>query len=180
MEAQKPKKKFRLGMRSIKTLCSATIITLVYSWIGRNPCFACIGAVFGMGNVVKAGLKNGGNRFVGSILGGLVVLPFYPLYRHEFLGIPGWIYLTLGLAVILILGQLLGADGGIQPGAVVFYVVLLTVPENAFVAYTINRMIDTGIGVALSVLINRVLPSPQEADPHAKIFRLPKGLRLRH
>lgn len=179
MDSSAPKKrKFTLGMRAIKTLISTAIITLIYSIIGRNPCFACIGAVFGMGNVVKTGLKNGGNRFVGTIMGGLVAIPFYPLYKEEILGIPGFVYLTLGLAVILIIGQLLGADGGIQPGAVVFYVVLLTVNENNFVAYTLNRMIDTGIGVALSVVINELFPSPFEEHPTA-LARWFQSLRKR-
>ncbi len=166
METKAPKKKpFTLGMRAIKTLASTGILTLVYSLIGRNPCFACIGAVFGLGNVFQAGLKNGGNRFIGTILGGLIAIPFYPLFHHEPLGIPGWVFLTAGLAVLLIVGQLLGADGGIQPGAVVFYVVLLTVNENNYIAYTINRMIDTGIGVALSLLINRIFPPPRAEKP---------------
>ncbi len=175
MQALKPKKKpFHVGMRTIKTLISAGLVTFVYSLLGRNPCFACIGAVFGMGAQWKSGLKNGGNRFVGSIIGGLVAIPFYPLYKHETFGIPGFVYLTLGLAVILIVGQWLGADGGIQPGTVVFYVVLFTVNETNFVSYTIARMIDTGVGVALSVGINMLFPSPLEEKPFKYAIRLGK------
>ncbi len=180
MEQSPPKKhRFTLGMRAIKTLIATAILTLAYSLIGRNPCFACIGAVFGMGNMLKTSLKAGGNRFVGTLMGGLVAIPFYPLYRHQALGVPGFVYLTLGLAVILVIGQLLGADGGIQPGAVVFFVVLLTVNESNFVKYIIDRMIDTGIGVALALFINAVIPSPHEENPRAvwEWFRLGKGKR---
>ena len=49
-----------------------------------------------------------------------------------------------------------------QPGAVVFYVVLYTVAEHLFVSYTINRIIDTGLGVLLSLIINTIFPSPME------------------
>ncbi len=87
------KKRFLLGMRAVKTLIATALIALVYSLFGRNPCFACIGAVFGMGNAMKESFRHGGNRFIGTLMGGLVAIPFYPLYRHEVLGIPGFVYL---------------------------------------------------------------------------------------
>ena len=155
----------RVGWRMIKTMISATLIVAAYSLWDRNPCFACIGAVFGMGNVMMDGMKSGGNRFIGTIMGGVIALLFYPLYHDELWGVPGWIYLTAGLLILLYIGEMLGAIGGIQPGSVVFYVVILTVPETSFVTYTVNRMIDTGIGVALSLLIDRVFPSPKEEAP---------------
>ena len=39
-----------IGKRTLKTMLSVGIIILVYTLLDRNPCFACIGAVFGMGN----------------------------------------------------------------------------------------------------------------------------------
>lgn len=39
-----------LGQRSIKTAIVATLIVLIYAVIpDHNPTFACIGAIFGMG-----------------------------------------------------------------------------------------------------------------------------------
>ncbi len=155
----------KIGWRMIKTLLAAALIALAYSTQGRNPCFACIGAVFGMGNVLVGGSKSGGNRFIGTIMGGVIALLFYPMYHYELWGIPSWIYLSIGLFVLLYIGELLGAIGGIQPGAVVFYVVILTVPEATYIEYTINRMIDTGIGVFVALGLDRLLPSPQEEPP---------------
>ncbi len=146
-------------------MLAATLIALVYSLWGRNPCFACIGAVFGMGNVLAGGLKSGGNRFIGTIMGGVIALLFYPMYHYELWGIPSWIYLSIGLLILLYIGELLGAIGGIQPGAVVFYVVILTVPEATYIEYTLNRMLDTGIGVAVALGLDRLLPSPKEEAP---------------
>ncbi len=171
---EKKKRRVSLGLRTTKTLIATATLAVCYSIVGRNPCFACIGAVFGMGHVFHAGLKNGGNRFIGTLLGGVVAILFYPLYHDAPLGIPGWVYLTAGLAVLLVIGQLLGADGGIQPGAVVFYVVLLTVSESNHIRYTVNRVIDTGIGVGLSLLINRIFPSPKEESPLPRLFLPPR------
>ena len=60
----------KVGMRTVKTVISATLVAIVYGLINDytplsvNPCFACIGAVFGMGNVWKGGLFNFISRYV--------------------------------------------------------------------------------------------------------------------
>ena len=157
-----PKRTFtlpRVGLRVAKTMISVTLVALVYSLIGRNPCFACIGAVFGMGPGLTESKRSGGNRIVGTIVGGLVALGFFPLYFYRPLGIPSWVFLALGLFVLLYGSQLLGVQSTIQPGVVVYFVVIFTVPAERFVTYIIDRIIDTGIGVALSLGISRAFPS---------------------
>lgn len=61
---QHPHPDFRLhvGWRTIKTAVTAMLVALVYSLIGRNPAFACIGVIFGMGTDMPDSIKNGGNR----------------------------------------------------------------------------------------------------------------------
>ena len=39
-----------IGIRSVKTAIAATLCALIYLPLGRNPAFACIGAVFGTGS----------------------------------------------------------------------------------------------------------------------------------
>ena len=70
-------------MRIFKTLGAVLLVCAAYGLLGgRNPCFACIGAVFGMGSFWREGVRHGGNRFLGTLLGGLVVIPFYWLYTN--------------------------------------------------------------------------------------------------
>ncbi len=76
----------------------------------------------------------------------------------------------------MIIGQLLGSGGGIQPGSVVFFVVLLTVNETNFVGYTLNRVLDTGIGVGVALLINALI-RPPEGTPPLRIKTLLKSRR---
>lgn len=38
-----------VGQRNVKTALSASLCALIYYFLGRNPAFACIGAIFGMG-----------------------------------------------------------------------------------------------------------------------------------
>ena len=154
----KEKHHFRLppiGMRVFKTLLSVLLVTLTYDYLlgGRNACFACIGAVYAMGNHFHEGFKFGFNRFVGTLFGGLIVIPFYWLYYNQPLGIPKEVYLVLGLLCLMYLHILSGATTAIQPGAVIYFVVLFTQPVTNYIPYTIARVIDTGIGAAFSLLL---------------------------
>ncbi len=164
----------KVGMRTIKTVISATLVAIVYGLLNDyanidcNPCFACIGAVFGMGNVWRGGLQSGGNRFVGTLIGGLIVIPIYWLVNLSGLPIPEWLGVAVGLFLVLEAHQIFGAHGAIQPGAVVFFVVLDTVVPERYISYTIARIIDTGIGVAVSLAINKIWPSPLEQTPQVQ------------
>ena len=43
--------------------------------------------------------------------------------------------------------------GGVQPGGVVLCIILFNTPPN-YINYAIDRMIDTGVGVIISLLVN--------------------------
>ena len=165
MENSSTRRLPRIGMRTVKTILSATIIAIIYSFFDRSACFACIGAVFGMGSRFQGGLTAGGNRFIGTLIGGLVSLPFYLLY-HEYSHIlPQWVYLSLGLLLLMYICQITHAYGGVQPGAVVFFVVIYTVADPKHFSYVFARILDTGIGVAFSLLISWLFPSkPDEQE----------------
>lgn len=149
-----------VGGRTIKTIVSATLIAILYSFLDRSACFACIGAVFGMGNRFRGGLQAGGNRFIGTLIGGLVSLPFYLLYHEYSEIVPQWLYLSLGLFLLMYICQLTRAYGGVQPGAVVFFVVIYTVADPAHFSYVFARILDTGVGVAFSCALSWLFPSP--------------------
>lgn len=149
-----------VGGRTIKTIVSATLVAIIYSFLDRSACFACIGAVFGMGNRFRGGLQNGGNRFIGTLIGGLVSLPFYLLYHEYSMFVPQWLYLSLGLLLLMYICQITHAYGGVQPGAVVFFVVIYTVADPAHFSYVFARILDTGIGVVVSCVISWFFPSP--------------------
>jgi len=149
------------GLRLLKTCLSCLLVSLIYMYLlpQRNPCFACIGAVYAMGSQFHEGFKHGFNRFVGTLLGGLLVIPFYWLYYHHPLGIPSSLYMVLGLFLVIYVNVLFGANNAVQPATVVYFVVLYTQSEAAYVGYTLARILDTGIGAAFSLLLNMLIPS---------------------
>ncbi len=154
----------QVGLRVVKTVLSCLLVALVYEYLlgGRNPCFACIGAVYGMGSQFQEGFHNGFNRFVGTFLGGLMVIPFYWLYENTPFGIPNYIYMVAGLFCVIYLNLACGANNAIQPGTVVYFVVMFTQPEAGYVGYTIARIIDTGVGVLFSLGITMLHPSEKD------------------
>ena len=55
-----------------------------------------IGAVYGVGSQFEEGFHNGINRVIGTLVGGLLVIPFYKLYTSQPFGIPDWVWLVAG------------------------------------------------------------------------------------
>ena len=151
-----------VGMRNLKTALAATLCALLYFPFKRNPTFACIGAIFGMGSDMRNSWLNGGNRLFGTIIGGFigmglfhVYVQIYPRGETRLLLFP-----LLFVGVILLVQSCLFFKwpGGIQPGGVVLCIILFNTPVDTYVSYSLNRMLDTGIGVIIALLINLLLP----------------------
>lgn len=154
----------RVGRRTMKTVLVATMVSIIYGILGRNPCFACIGAVFGMGEFFHEGVKHGGNRFVGTLIGGVLAIPFYWLIHLSGLPIPKWAWIAVGLFLVLYVSQMVDAHGAIHPGAVVFFVVIETVIPERYISYTMARILDTGIGVLVALAVNFLFPVKEKED----------------
>ena len=156
-----PNFEFHIGQRNFKTAFAATLCAFLYYLIDRNPTFACIGAIFGMGNGMKNSKLNGGNRFIGTILGGLIgmllfsiYVVFYPDGKRHFLML---LFLFVGVITLILCSQYFQWAGAIQPGGVMLCIILLNTPVESYIVYSLNRIIDTGIGVAIALFINSQL-----------------------
>ncbi|MDO4439302.1 MAG: aromatic acid exporter family protein [Eubacteriales bacterium] len=150
-----------IGFRNLKTAFAAALCALLYAITDRNPTFACIGAIFGMGTDMDNSKLHGGNRLFGTIIGGLlgivlfwVYLQFYPEAGHSFFLV---VLLFIGVIILILLSQYFWV-GAVQPGGVVLCIILFNTPVETYVSYSINRIIDTGIGVLVALLINYLLP----------------------
>lgn len=156
-----------VGLRNLKTALSASLCALIYYFVGRNPTFACIGAVFGMGANMEHSKLHGGNRLFGTVIGGFlgmglfrIYLVFYPDGQSRLLLVP---LLFVGVVILIVLAQIFWV-GAVQPGGVVLCIILFNTPVDSYVSYSLNRMADTGIGVAMSLLINYLLPRERLED----------------
>ncbi len=154
--------RFHIGMRNFKTAMAATLCALLYFPFERNPTFACIGAIFGTGSDMDNSKLNGGNRLFGTIIGGFLGMGLYRLYiifysdgeMHPLM----LVFLFVGVLLLVLVSLFFKWPGAIQPGGVVLCIILFNTPVDTYVSYSINRMLDTGIGVAIALLVNHLLP----------------------
>ena len=150
-----------LGFRSIKTALAAVVTALIYAFLpGSNPTFACIGAIFGMGADMEESRRSGGNRFFGTVIGGFIGLGLYWLEHAAYPEGCYWLRLPmvfLGTIALISMCVLFHWPGGVQPGGVVLCIILFNTPAH-HIDYAIHRMIDTGVGVVIALLVNYFLP----------------------
>lgn len=152
---------FHVGMRNFKTALAATICALLYFPFNRNPTFACIGAIFGMGRDLDDSKTNGGNRLFGTIIGGVVGMALYHVYVQIYpeggVHAPLFAFLFVGVIYLVLICQVFVLPGAIQPGGVVLCIILFNTPVDTYIQYSINRILDTGIGVLIAIGVNLVL-----------------------
>ena len=162
----------RIRARMWRTALAVLITAVVYEYLlsERNPCFALIGAVYAVGSQFEEGFHNGINRVIGTLVVGLLVIPFYELYTSQPFGIPDWIWIVSGLCLVIWCNFALGADSAIQPGSVIYFVVIYTVGTERVIPYTIARILDTGCGVLITLLLYVLWPSKYDRE---------KGVSLR-
>ena len=162
MRDEQSKFRLHIGMRNVKTAISATLCALIYFIFDRNPTFACIGAIFGMGSDMNNSKLHGGNRAFGTIIGGLIGMLLFRIYiifypdggQHYAL----LILLFIGVLLLILISLYLKWPGAIQPGGVVLCILLFNTQVDAYISYSLNRILDTAIGVILSLVINLLFP----------------------
>ena len=153
----------KIRARMWRTALAVLITAVVYEYL-LNPCFALIGAVYAVGSQFEEGFHNGINRVIGTLVGGLLVIPFYELYTSQPFGIPDWIWLVSGLCLVIWCNFALGADTAIQPGSVIYFVVIYTIGTERVIPYTIARIMDTGCGVLITLLLYVLCPSKHDRE----------------
>ena len=161
MNPEARKRPFHVGQQNIKSAIAATVTALLYLLVGRNPTFACIGAIFGTGSDMDNSKQFGGNRFFGTIFGGLIGMGLFRLYLCIYPdGRPTallLLFLFVGVILLILMSRFFWV-GGVQPGGVVLCILLYNTPVETYIPYAVNRIIDTGIGVLIALIISRLLP----------------------
>ena len=154
--------RMHIGQRNIKTAIAATLTALLYFIVDRNPTFACIGAIFGLGSDMPNSRLNGGNRFFGTLFGGFLGMGLFRLYMifipeggmHPAL----FPFLFVGVVLLILVSQIFHWPGAVQPGGVVLCILLFNTPVETYISYSLNRIVDTGIGVVIALIVNWLLP----------------------
>lgn len=154
--------KIHVGTRGMKTAITVALCTLVYMLINRNPTFACIGVVFGIGSDLPNSKLNGGNRFFGTVFGGLIGMGLFSLYIQIYpdgalrpLMLP---LIFVGVILLVLASVTFHWPGAVQPGGVMLCIMMFNQPVDSYISYSLNRMLDTAIGVVLALIVSYLLP----------------------
>ena len=159
---EKTRSQFHIGMRTWKTAFAATLCAFIYFLFNDNPAFACIGAIFGMGNDMNTSRLGGGNRLFGTIIGGVIgmaLFRFYIIFHPNGGYYPLMlILLFIGVVLLILISQYVKWPGAIQPGGVMLCIILFSTPVETYFAYSVNRIFDTCVGVIVALSVNHWLP----------------------
>ncbi len=170
--------KIHVGTRGMKTAITVALCTLVYMLIDRNPTFACIGVVFGIGSDLPNSKLNGGNRFFGTVFGGLIGMGLFSLYIQIYPD--GGLHLLMlpliFIGVILLVLASVGFrwPGAVQPGGVMLCIMMFNQPVDTYITYSLNRIFDTGVGVVLALIVSYFLPKERILKFFSKLSKTKK------
>ena len=154
----------KIGMRNIKTTLSVFICLLIFSLVNReNPIYACIAAVICLQNTIDDSLKKGIERIIGTIIGGLlgiVLLFFMNKYIDSGLFI---IIISLGIMILIQVCVSINMRQSVVICCVVYLSIMINKShDGGYVLYTVNRVLDTSMGIIVALLVNKYVRVPDK------------------
>lgn len=160
-EIKKDKKIKFPGMRVVKTVLAVYICFLISFFKKSLPFYSVIAAILCMQNDSKNSWEVGKNRIIGTLIGG--IYGFLTIVLIKFLNIELFNYLhysvlSLFLIPIIYSNVYLKVPNSTYISCVVF--MSITVSHGGDIApmyFALNRVIDTLIGIGVSLIINKTI-----------------------
>lgn len=152
-------KKYKLGLRAIKTAIAVAICAFVSMFSNHEDIFcACIASVICMEQTYAQTWDTGINRIIGTLIGGCVgyvaleSICSFPTY--EWIRV---ILLPLCILIVVYTCNLINRKQAVSIGCVVIIVILSRSGSSTIstLQYVIQRVMDTLLGVFVAMLINK-------------------------
>lgn len=143
----------RIGARNVKTALSVFICLMLYHLTGQPySLFACIAAVICTQNTIENSFLVSKGRVLGTIFGGILGYFFTILFGDN----P--VMITVGIVILIYFGNLINKKEAISMSCVVFLSILINLEDMNPLVYTIYRVVETTIGIVVSIIVNKYLP----------------------
>ena len=164
-----------VGMRMVKTAVAVVLCYFIFLpfWLRTpvgeydplkdvGPFYACIAAIICMQSSVEQSVRQGVSRVIGTCVGGAVGLAI--LFVDDLLNRPIFLGLMIGLGIILTMWicNLIRRPAACSIGSILVCVVILNHGGPERYLYTLFRIMETIVGIAVAVGINRFLPDRRE------------------
>lgn len=158
-----------IGMRTIKTaLCVFICLLISYLLSGELTLYSSIAAIVCIQSTIENTLRIGFFRLIGTAVGGALGMLVMSLVSNTEEYMLYLLLLPLGIIVIIYICNLIKMQGSVVICAIVYISVLssnLAVNEAQDpYMQAIIRIIDTAIGIVVTMLVNRFIAPPKLFD----------------
>jgi uncharacterized membrane protein YgaE (UPF0421/DUF939 family) len=119
-----------------------------------------------MKETVHYSYKEGVDRFIGTLLGGIVGLTFLLIEnRFKFLASQA-IIAGIGVLIVIYLCNILNKSDASVISSIVVLAIIIGVSEKSPYLYALDRVIDTFIGIIIALIVNKsVFPLRENENP---------------
>lgn len=159
---EKAKKKFRIGLRTVKTVVAVFISCLINFFRGVDPIQSAVAAILCIRPDTKDTISQALTRIIGTLIGGITGALVLLLFLQ--VGIPynsliSYLILCILLIPVIYIPVRLGWPEATALTCIVYVVVALGYTgELTPVQMAFERIVDTLLGIAVAVPINALFP----------------------
>lgn len=160
--------RLHIGMRIIKTVIAVFLCGLLAHFRGESALYSMFAALACLQNTKAQTIKSSVDRMMGTLIGGLVgIVVVHGMNALGLLYVDLLRYLVLSLLLIPIIEICLAVK---KPDcatmACMVFMCMIVDPGDKPIIYSIERLFETFVGVALACGINMLLPYQQPpAEP---------------
>lgn len=138
-----------IGMRNVKTGIAVLLCVAISRLMGlESPFFAAIAAVISMENSITNSIMTGKNRMMGTFVGALAGLAFAYIEPNNVL------LIGAGIIIVIYICNLFKWNKSVSIACVVFIAIMINMNGKSPLIYSVNRLIDTLIGIVIAILVN--------------------------
>lgn len=152
-----PKIEFlKIGLRNIKTAISVFSCIALFQILTRpDPFYACIAAVMCTKETVDTTYRASSDRMVGSIIGGIIGLFLMITKKYIEFPLSTALMTAIGIVTVIYLCNLIKRPGACAISCIVPLSIITIGHSTTPYVYVLNRVLDTFIGIIITVIINR-------------------------
>ena len=137
-------KKFKFGMRTLKTGLAVFLVLGLFSALGWEGLqIGCLTAVFSLRENFDRSIQFGKSRIFANTVGGLLSLLFYFVNM--------WFHHSVWVTLLLVA---FNNASGVIGGVAALLIITLSIPPDKTFTYVIARVFETFCGVFIAILVN--------------------------
>lgn len=149
----------KIGMRNVKTAISVVLSILISNLLKMEyPFYVVIASIISMQSSVEASFKVGRNRILGTLVGAAIGFVCALIKPGDAI-ISG-----LGIIAVIYICNMLDWKESASIAGVVFCAIMLNLKGGSALFYSLNRILDTFVGIAVAVVVNRFLFPPKKEE----------------